>query len=329
MTHQPAASNIPDALRYACAQNPEILHPPLALFNPVLGFSLDAKALADIFSYHQNCTLSTDRGAYNTSFVFSTRQPDETLGLLAKASFATSPVGHIIIAQDNKHGADSLEKRIKQAFPDAITLTKSKCRIWILKNQSPNADILAQWQEKSEIQPVMNGEYLSAPGLFSWDRADKASLLLLQHLPQTLSGIGADLGCGYGFLSANLCANPNITTLYSVDNDLRAVQACAHNVKTRNPAFGHHALHLDATTCSLPEKLDFIVMNPPFHTQTDENRHLGQQFCENALKLLKSGGTLYLVANRHLPYEHTLKAKAKSVMQIADKSGFKVLKVQN
>ena len=44
----------------------------------------------------------------------------------------------------------------------------------------------------------------SQPGVFSWDRIDPGSALLAQGLPH-LSGDGADLGCGVGFLGATCC----------------------------------------------------------------------------------------------------------------------------
>lgn len=315
-------SAIPSALAYALEKYADMAVSPICLFNPS-GFP---QMQGDVFSYHHKCTINTPGYNYNTSLVYSTRQTDETLGFLALAVSHTRADGHIIMAQDNKHGADSLEKRVKQGFPNLITLTKHKCRIWVLKKSDFNEEILPQWLSAAMLQPVMNGEYMSAPGLFSWDRVDKASSLLLDNLPQNLSGIGADLGCGYGYLSANLLKYTGITTLYSIDNDARAVDACEKNVAKRKPAFIHHAIQHDATTYIPPEKLDFIVMNPPFHTQTDETHELGQSFCENALKMLKIGGTLYLVANRHLPYEAILKAGAKDVTLLADKGGFKVIK---
>ena len=46
----------------------------------------------------------------------------------------------------------------------------------------------------------------SQPGVFSWDRVDPGSALLLDHLP-VLSGRGADFGCGVGILSRAVLAS--------------------------------------------------------------------------------------------------------------------------
>ena len=52
---------------------------------------------------------------------------------------------------------------------------------------------------------------------------------------------------------------------------------------------------------------DVIVSNPPFHTQSRADRpDIGRRFIAVAAEALKPGGRLWLVANRHLPYEAVL-----------------------
>ena len=52
--------------------------------------------------------------------------------------------------------------------------------------------------------------FWSQPGVFSWDRIDPGSALLLVHLP-ALSGRGADLGCGIGVLARSVLASPKVS----------------------------------------------------------------------------------------------------------------------
>ena len=70
--------------------------------------------------------------------------------------------------------------------------------------------------------------------------------------------------------------------------------------------------------------LDFVVMNPPFHDGGAEDRALGQAFIRAASSALRKGGTLWLTANRHLPYEAVLNEAFKVVKPVADAGGFKV-----
>ena len=70
--------------------------------------------------------------------------------------------------------------------------------------------------------------------------------------------------------------------------------------------------------------LDFVVMNPPFHDGGAEDKALGQAFIRRGRDMLRKGGAMWLVANRHLPYEAVLNEQFSAVTPRADKAGFKV-----
>ena len=44
-----------------------------------------------------------------------------------------------------------------------------------------------------------------------------------------------------------------------------------------------------------------------------------------AAQALRPGGRLYVVANRHLPYEHTLNDSFGAVRVVAERDGFKLV----
>ncbi|MBU0931128.1 MAG: methyltransferase, partial [Alphaproteobacteria bacterium] len=68
------------------------------------------------------------------------------------------------------------------------------------------------------------------PGVFSWDRLDPGTALLLKTLPP-LSGVGADFGCGIGWLARGVLASPKVTKLTLVDLDRRAIDAACRNIE--------------------------------------------------------------------------------------------------
>ncbi len=139
------------------------------------------------------------------------------------------------------------------------------------------------------------------PGVFSWDRIDPGTRQLMKALPP-LSGRGADFGCGLGVLAQAALASQAVTALALIDLDRRAIGAAKHNVEDPRATL-HWA---DVLTAPDLSDLDFVVMNPPFHDQGVENRALGQVFIRRAHQALRKGGSLWLVANRHMPYEAVL-----------------------
>lgn len=162
------------------------------------------------------------------------------------------------------------------------------------------------------------GEW-TQPGVFSWDRPDPGTALLMSVLP-TLTGKGADLGCGTGRIAGAVLAHPGVTRLDLVDLDRRAIEAARRNVTDPRAAF-HQA---DVRTAPALEGLDFVVMNPPFHDGGSEDRSLGQGFIRRAHQMLRKGGAVWLVANRHLPYEEVLTPLFTAVTLKAEAGGFKV-----
>ena len=164
----------------------------------------------------------------------------------------------------------------------------------------------------------------SQPGVFSWDRLDPGSAQLLGLLPP-LAGRGADLGCGLGLLAASVLASPAVTELTCVDIDRRAVDCARHNLNDpRVAVLWADVRRLDPR----PMDLDFVVMNPPFHDGGAEDRDLGVGFIRAAAAMLRKGGTCWLVANRHLPYEAALSEAFAAATVRGDGAGYKVIEAR-
>lgn len=157
------------------------------------------------------------------------------------------------------------------------------------------------------------------PGIFSWDRLDSGTALLLTHLP-SLRGVGADFGCGLGVLSQAALQSPEVSGITLLDIDRRAIAAAARNIRDPRAAFRW----ADIRQGSGLSTLDFVVMNPPFHDTGIEDKSLGLAFLTQAAAALRTGGTCYLTANRHLPYEALLAERFRTVTRLAEADGFKI-----
>ena len=73
-------------------------------------------------------------------------------------------------------------------------------------------------------------------------------------------------------------------------------------------------------------RYDAIVCNPPFHTHARADRpDIGRRFIAAAAQALQPAGRLWLVANRHLPYEQALGAGFDRVRIVTQQHGFKIV----
>jgi 16S rRNA (guanine1207-N2)-methyltransferase len=253
------------------------------------------------------------------------RQREHARALLARAVMSTQAGGHVVLAAANNEGARSVEKDLEQLTGKAHSLSKHKCRVcWnVIDSAALNMQLLNEWQQLDALRPIEDGRFVSRPGVFAWDRIDVASKLLVEQLPNNLRGRGADLGAGFGYLSVELLQRcKGITHLDVYEADARALQLAKLNINTGIPA----SFHWHDVTQGLTGKYDVIVTNPPFHAQTRHDRpDIGQQFIRAAAAALKARGQLWLVANRHLPYEDVLNASFGPVRIATEQHGFKII----
>jgi len=170
---------------------------------------------------------------------------------------------------------------------------------------------------------LIDGRFRTAPGMFSFDRIDAGSKLLVDNLPKDLRGNIADFCAGWGYVAAEIAASsPGITGLDLYEADFDALEAAKGNigVTTLEPGF----FWIDLLSEPVERRYDAIVMNPPFHRSRAAEPEIGAGMIQAAGKALKPGGRLFMVANRQLPYEPVLKAAFSSHAEIARDGMFKV-----
>lgn len=260
------------------------------------------------------------------TLVLPPRQREEGRALLARAIQETTQGGIVMAAVSNTEGAKTIEGDLKALAGNISSQSKNKCRVfWATVDARADTALLAEWLQLDAPRDIVEGRFTSRPGLFAWDHIDGGSKLLADHLPKTLKGKVADLGAGFGYLSDEvLTQNPGISHLDAIEAEGRAVEMAKLNLAAHGDRAAVH--WLDATR-ALPDTYDAIISNPPFHVSDRADRHdVGKAFITSAAKALTSGGQLWMVANRHLPYEETLEASFKHVTVVAQNNFYKVFK---
>ncbi|WP_426663577.1 class I SAM-dependent methyltransferase [Rhodanobacter aciditrophus] len=262
------------------------------------------------------------------------RQRDEARALFARALDRLAPGGTLVASMANAEGAKSGEADLARLAGTVGSLSKHHCRVFWATPRPDAVDrvLRAAWRALDAPRETADG-WWSRPGLFSWDRVDRASALLAAHLPGDLHGQVADLGAGYGYLAAQLIARcPGIAALDLYEAEARALEPARRNVANALRAAGRDLpvrVHWHDVTRGLPQRCDAIVSNPPFHLGRADLPELGRAFIASAADALTAPGRLLIVANRHLPYEALLAARFAEVRQLALQDGFKVIEARS
>ena len=258
------------------------------------------------------------------------RQRDEARALFARALTHLQPGGCVLAAMPNTEGAKSGEVDLAKLAGTVQHRSKHKCRVfWSTPAANEvNRDLLAEWLALDAPREIVDG-YISRPGLFAWDRIDRASALLAQHLPPDLHGSVADLGAGYGYLGSQLIARcPLLQSIDLYEAEARAIEPARLNLAKAVREGGREltvAVHWHDVTRGLARRYDAIVSNPPFHQGRADLPELGRAFIVSAAEALQPEGRLLIVANRHLPYEAVLAARFHEVRALVVQEGFKVI----
>ncbi|MEP2716908.1 class I SAM-dependent methyltransferase [Pseudophaeobacter sp.] len=253
---------------------------------------------------------------FAASVVFLPRAKAEARLLVAQAEAVTA--GPVLVDGAKTDGIDSILKHLRKLTETSAPLSKAHGKIFWFQGGN---NTLAEWIPAA-LSKVEG--YVTAPGVFSADGIDPASALLVASLPEKLGRTVADLGAGWGYLSSQILSRSGVELLHLVEADHVALGCARSNVQDARAQF-HWA---DARKWSAPEQVNTVVMNPPFHAGRSAEPELGQAFIAAAANMLVASGHLWMVANRHLPYETILSERFAAVSEVAGDNRFKVLHAQ-
>lgn len=251
-------------------------------------------------------------GDFAAALVVLPRAKRLAQALVAKAVAVSA--GVVIVDGTKTDGVDSILKAVRKRVSVAGPINKAHGKLFWFEGGA-----FSDWA--AGPPQVLDGGWRTAPGVFSADGVDPASELMAGLLPGTLAGRVADLGAGWGYLSARVLERDGVKSIDLVEAERAALDCARLNVTDPRARF-HWA---DATLWKPEALVDHVVTNPPFHQSRAADPGIGQGFIHAARAMLRPGGRLWLVANRHLPYEDTIRAAFGAVEDIGGDNRFKVL----
>ena len=259
-------------------------------------------------------TSPEEDGTADGAIVCVPRAKKEAYNLIARAARSTS--GVLVVDGQKGDGIDSVLKAVRARADVAGVISKAHGKLFWF-SVGPDA-VFDDWL----VGPALtDGGFWTAPGVFSADGIDEGSALLADALPDNLKGHVLDFGAGWGFLSAHVLVREAVESLHLVEAHHLAVQCAEHNITDPRVRF-HWA---DAIHWETPVLMDAVVMNPPFHRGKAGDPGLGQAFIQSAARNMKPTGKLWMVANRHLPYEETIASLFAKVNDLGGNHRFKLI----
>jgi 16S rRNA (guanine1207-N2)-methyltransferase len=250
-------------------------------------------------------------GRFALSVVFLPRAREAARARIAEAARLTD--GPLLIDGDKTAGIDGLLREIRARAEVGEVLSKAHGKIFAVTDGD-----FADCAEGAPRQ--VPGGFVTRPGVFSADGPDRGSVLLADALPSRLGPRVADLGAGWGYLARAILAREGVVELHLVEADHAALACARINVTDPRARF----YWADATAFRPEAPFDTVVTNPPFHVSRAAEPGLGRAFVEAARAMLVPRGELWLVANRHLPYEGALRAAFRDVAEHGSDPAFKL-----
>lgn len=257
---------------------------------------------------------------YAAALVCLPRSRDAARATVARAMAEVTPGGPVAIDGQKTDGIDSMLKDCRAlGLQVAGPLSKAHGKIFVVQA----GPALHGWEAKPHL---IEGGFQTVPGVFSADGPDRGSALLAAALPEKLGARVIDLGAGWGFLSRHILERPSVTELDVVEAEHDALDCARANLGEDARVRFHWA---DARSFKPLRPAHSVVMNPPFHTAREADPGLGLAFLRAAAGMLVPDGTLWLVANRHLPYAAALPTLFRQVEDIGGDSAFRLTRASH
>lgn len=223
--------------------------------------------------------------------------------------------------------------------PTKSSLAKKKARLIFSEVDAKTSDVKPESAKKFTIgtkisQAADDLVLASYPGVFCHGSLDYGTQFLLETLqlfdPTTenekLNIL--DLGCGTGALGITAAKRFSNSEVTFVDESFAAIESVKESL--RLTSLDHLADQYQCIVTHCLEGIadnsqDLILNNPPFHDAAARTSSIAMEMFQESERVLRIGGQLQVVANKHLGYRPRLKEIFGNCKETQDNGKFVVL----
>ena len=274
---------------------------------------------------------------------------------LQVAAYALKPGGRLYVVGAKDRGVLSIAKRMQSLFGNLETLVISKGQRVVCSREQNNSLNLHSQQKPQHTSPQSQSDTQNVvtplagamprmasashaslanpipallPAAFAEGKLDEGTRLLVEALEVHATDIALDIGCGTGYIGMHIAHVASKGHVTMVDASLVAVDVARHMIEQSGMA-NVQVLASNGTQAVKEQRFDLIATNPPFHLGGIQTTEIGERFIREAAQILRPRGRFYLVANRFLKYEPTLRTCFLSVEEVGGNTRYKVLLATN
>lgn len=262
---------------------------------------------------------------FDLLLIFLPKAKKETQYLLASLTPHLQQGASIILVGEKKCGIKSAHTLLAP-YSSAVNNIDSARHCGILYSELNQR--VAPFEQSAWIKtyPIninhIELQICSLPGVFSYGELDKGTQLLLENLPEKISGSVLDFGCGAGVIACYMHKKHPHLEIDLVDINAYALESARLSLIKNN--LKGKVFPSDVFS-QVSKKYNLLLSNPPFHSGKQTDYVAAETFINQAPDYLLEGGKLSLVANKFLNYEPLLN-KAFPVLQITQENNkFKIL----
>ncbi|MCJ8294915.1 MAG: methyltransferase [Colwellia sp.] len=255
----------------------------------------------------------------------------------AELTFTLAMIAHcinettkILLVGEKKGGIQSAPKLTKDLLSYCQKVDAARhCLLFAGLFQPEKLSVvfkLQDWFKKYQI--TIEGIQLtiaSLPGVFSQQKLDIGTALLLSNLPEKMSGKVLDFGCGAGVISCFIGKKFIDTKLSLLDVSALALTSAQESLALNSlsgQVFASNSLS------DVSEQYQYVVSNPPFHQGVKTHYQASEDFLAGINKKLNKQGSITIVANNFLRYQPIMQAHIGNTRVIAKDKGFTIYQAQ-